>query len=115
MERVKIELIRRLELLTKTKLNDENFMTASNSKNIPVAAYSINICHYRKAELSELYQIIKRELRNKSMLGRQSSDERFHPKWENDGRGLKSMRDVFRETKLRIACCMESLKAHGYK
>ena len=29
MVRVKIELIRRLELLTKTELNDENFMTAT--------------------------------------------------------------------------------------
>ena len=38
MERVKIELIRRLELLTKTELNDENLMTAVNSNVIPLAA-----------------------------------------------------------------------------
>ena len=43
MEKVKIELIRRLELLAKTELSDENLMTAANSKVIPVAAYAINI------------------------------------------------------------------------
>ena len=32
MEKVKIELIRRLELLTKTEMNDENLMTAIDGK-----------------------------------------------------------------------------------
>ena len=107
MERVTIELIRRLELLTKTELNNENLMTAINSKVIPVAAYTMNICRFTKAELSELDQIVKRELRDKSMSGRQSSDKRLYLKWENSGRGLKSLRDVYGETKLRMACYME--------
>ena len=47
MERVKIEVIRRLELLTKTELNDENLMTAINSEIIPVAAYTINLCRLK--------------------------------------------------------------------
>ena len=54
MERVKIELIRRMELLTKTELNDENLMTAINSKVIPVAAYTMNICRSTKAELDKI-------------------------------------------------------------
>ena len=66
----------------------------------------MNICRFTKAELSELDQIIKREQRDKSILGRQSSDEKLYLKRENGGRGLKSMRDVYRETKLRIACYM---------
>ena len=85
VERVKIELARRLELLTKTELNDENLMTSINSKVIPVAAYTMNICRFTKAELSELDQIIKRELRDKSMLGRQSSDKRLYLRRENGG------------------------------
>ena len=64
MERVKIELIIKLELLTKTRLIDESLMTAINSKVIPVVAYTMNIFRFRKAELSELDQIIKRELRD---------------------------------------------------
>ena len=75
-------------VLTKTELNDENLMTAINSKVVPVAAYTMNICRFTKAELSELDQIIKRELRDKSMLGRQSSDERLYLKRENGRRGL---------------------------
>ena len=63
-------------------------MTAINSKVIPVAAYNMNICRFTKAELSELDQIIKRELRDKSMLGRQSNEERLYLKRENGGRGL---------------------------
>ena len=54
MERMNIKLIRRLKLLTKTELNDKNLITASNSKVIPVAAFTMNICHFTKAELSEL-------------------------------------------------------------
>ena len=107
MERVKIELIRRLELLAKTKLNDENLMTAINSKVILVAAYTMNICRFTKTGLSELHQIIKREPRDKSMLGRQSSDERLYLKWGIGRRVLKSIRDVYSETKLKIACYMK--------
>ena len=40
------------------------------------------------------------------MLGRQSSDERLYLKREEGGRGLKSLRDVYKETKLRVACYM---------
>ena len=102
IERVKIQLIRRLKLLTKTELNDENVMTAINSKAVQVAAYIMNICRFTKAELSELDKIIKRELRDKSMLGRQTSGERLYLKLHKGGRGLKPLRDVCRETKLRI-------------
>ena len=82
-------------------------MTAINSRVIPVAAYTMNIRRFKKAELSELDQIINRDLRDKSMLGKQSSVERLYLKQENGRRGLKSMRDIYRETKLRIACNME--------
>ena len=40
------------------------------------------------------------------MMGRQSSDERLYLKREKGGRGLKSMRDVYKETRLRVACYM---------
>ena len=39
-------------------------------------------------------------------MGRQSSDERLYLKQEEGGRGLKSLRDVYKETKLRVACYM---------
>ena len=40
------------------------------------------------------------------MLGRQSSDERLYLKKNVAGRGLKSLRDVFVETRLGAACYM---------
>ena len=73
-------------------------------KVIPVATYAMNVCKFTVAELKELDQIIKKELRVKNMLGRQASDERMYLKRERGGRGLKSLRDAYRETRLRVAC-----------
>ena len=79
---------------------------AINTKVIPVAAYPMNVCRFTKTELTELDQIIKRELRKNNMLGRQSSDERLYMKRSVRGRGLKSLREVYEETRLRVACYM---------
>ena len=40
------------------------------------------------------------------MLGKQASDEQLYLKREKDGRGLKSLRDTYKETRLRVACYM---------
>ena len=104
-ERVK-EVTKRLKLLMKSELNDENLIQAINSKVIPVAAYPMNVCKMTKGELNELDQIVRRELRKNNMLGRQASDERLYLKRDQGGRGLKSMRDVYAETRTRIACYM---------
>ena len=42
-ERVKEEMTKRLKLLMKSELNDENLIQAINSKVIPVAAYPMNV------------------------------------------------------------------------
>ena len=105
-ERVKEELAKRMKMIVKTELNDENLIKAINIKVIPVAAYVMNICKFNVSELKELNQIIKRKLRGRSMLGRQASDERLYLKREKGGRGLKSMMDVYKETRLRVACYM---------
>ena len=103
-ERVKEEVAKRMKMIVKTELNDENLIKAINIKVIPVAAYVMNICKFNVSELKELNQIIKRKLRGRSMLGRQASDERLYLKREKGGRGLKSMMDVYKETRLRVAC-----------
>ena len=105
-ERVKEEVAKRMKMIVKTELNDENLTKAINIKVIPVAAYVMNICKFNVSELKELNQIIKRKLRGRSMLGRQASDERLYLKREKGGRGLKSMMDVYKETRLRVACYM---------
>ena len=104
--RVKEEINRRLQMFPKTELNDNNLIKAINTKVIPVAAYPVNVCKFTKAELNELDLVVKRELRKCNMLGRQSSDKRLYLKRNVVGRGLKSLRDVFVETRLRVACYM---------
>ena len=66
----------------------------------------MNVWKLSKRELKELDQIVKKELRSKQMLGKQASNEIIYLKREDRERGLKSMRDVHEETRLRVACYM---------
>ena len=87
----------------KSELNDEKLTQAINFKVIPVAAYPMNVCKMTKGELNELDHKVKSELK-KSMLGKQANDERLYLKRNQGGKGLKSMRDVYAETRTRAAC-----------
>ena len=40
------------------------------------------------------------------MLGKQANDERLYLKRKDGGRGIKSLRDTYRETRVRVACYM---------
>ena len=104
--RVKEEVNRILQLLTKTEINDKNLIKSINTKVIPVMAYPMNVCKFIKAELNELDLVVERDLRKFNTLGRQSSDERLYLKKDVDGQGLKLLRDVFVETRLGVACYM---------
>ena len=75
-----------MNTITRTELNDRNLVKAINTKVIPVAAYPMNVCKFAQSELTELDQVIKRELRKNNMLGRQASDERLYMKRKDGGR-----------------------------
>ena len=109
-EQVKGEVNKRLRILSNTELNDVNLVHAINTKVIPVAAYPTNVCKFTDEELKELDQVIKRELRSKNVLGKQSSNERLYRIREDGGRGIKSLRDIYKETRLRVACYMVCLE-----
>ena len=94
-ERVKGEVNKRVKMLTNTELNDVNLIRAIKTKVIPVAAYPTNVCKFTGRELKELDQIIKRELRSKTMLGKQSSDERLYLRIEDGGRGIKLLNNIY--------------------
>ena len=64
--------------MTNTELNDVNLVRAINTKVIPVAGYSMNVCKFTDGELKVLDQVIKRELRSKNMLEKQSSDKTLY-------------------------------------
>ena len=104
--RGKEEISRRVNIITRTELNDKNLVKAINTKVIPVAAYPMNVCEFTLSELIELDQVAKRDLRKNKMLGRHSSDEQLCMKIKDGGRGLKSLRDVYEETRLRVGCYM---------
>ena len=74
--RIKEKISLRMNIITRIKLNDQSLVKAINTKVIPVAAYSMNVCKFTQSELTELDQVIKRDLRKNNMLGRQASDER---------------------------------------
>ena len=59
MERVKNEIMRRLDHLMGLHLNDQNLMKAINCTVIPVAGYAMNVCNLGKGELDELDNIFK--------------------------------------------------------
>ena len=105
-ERVKVKVSKRVKMTANTKLRDTNLIKAINMTVIPVAAYAMNIYRFNVGELKKLDQRIKRELQEKNMLGKQASDERLYLKREKGRRGLKSLRDTYKETRLRVACYM---------
>ena len=72
--RLREEIRRRMNIITRTELDDKNLVKAINTKVILVAAYPMNVCKFTQSELTELDQVIKRGLRKKKMLGRQASD-----------------------------------------
>ena len=91
-------------MIANTELNNANLIKAINMKVIPVAAYAMNICRFNVGELKELDQTIKREIQGKNMLGKQASNERLYLMRDKGGRGLKSLRDTCKETRLHVAC-----------
>ena len=74
------EISRRMNTKTKTKLNDKNLVKTINTKVILVAPYPMNVCKFTQSGLTELDQVIKRDLRKNNMLRRQASNERLYMK-----------------------------------
>ena len=99
-EWVKHEVTKRVRMLINTELNDINLVCAINAKVIPVADYPMNVCKFSNGELKELDQVIKWEMRSSNILEKQGSDEKLYLKRGDGGHGIKSMRDVYQETRL---------------
>ena len=108
-ERVKEEILKRVKMIANTKFNDANLIKAINMKVIPVTVYAMNICRFNASELKELDQTIKRELQGKNLLGKQESNEQLYLKRKKGGRGLKSLRDTYKEARMCVTCYMAKL------
>lgn len=97
-------------MLTKSELFDRNMIKAMNSRVIPVAGYPMNVSKFSKGDLRELKMALKKELK-RNMLGRQSSDERLYMNRNIGERGLKSLKVVHEEAKVRTAIYMSLSKS----
>ena len=106
MARVKAETQKRMNALVQQDLYDKNLIKAINRTVIPVTGYVMNVCTFTKQKLDELDKATKKILRDNRMHGRQPSDERLYMRRENGGRGLKNMKNLYEETKVRVACYM---------
>ena len=115
VERVKTEIQRRMGQLAKLQLNDKNLMKAINCRVIPVAVYVMNVCNLRKNEVERLDRIMKKTLWREGYHGRQAGDKRLYMMRDMGGRGWKSFNDVYKETKVRIACYMSQSKNEWIK
>ena len=96
--RVKAETEKRTNALVQHKNKD--LIKAINRTVIPVAGYVMNVCTFTKQKLDELDKAIKKILRDNKIHGRQA---RFYMGRE---RGMKSMNNLYEETKVRVACYM---------
>ena len=50
--RVKEEISRRMNIITRTELNDKNLVKSRNTKVMPVVAYPMNVCKFTQFELT---------------------------------------------------------------
>ena len=71
----------------------------------------MNICRLSTDDLVELDMVVKRKLREEKMHGRQASDERLYLPRSKGRKEIKSMRDLYKETKVRVACYMAMSKS----
>lgn len=106
MERVQKEVEQRTKNLVGLGLYDKNVVKAINCRVIPVVTYVMNVCTFSALQLDQLDKTIKRILRENNMHGRQCSDERLYLRRDIGGRGIKSFKDAYAETKVRVACYM---------
>ena len=106
-KKVMVEMESRIEELIDCELNDRNLIKAINTRALPVVAYVMNICDFGDGDLYKCDQIVKKKLRERMMLGRQGSDERLYMRRIEGGRGLKSCRDMYTETKTRVAVYLQ--------
>ena len=66
----------------------------------------MNVCQFTQKELYDFDMLVKDILLKRGMLGRQESDERLYLKRQDGGHGLKSLRQVYKQTKMRVATYM---------
>ena len=108
MKRVKKGIGKKLDHLTRQNLNDKNLIKPINCRVIPVAGYVMNVFNLGKIDLDEQNKVVKSVFQRERFHGKKSSDDRLYSKKKEGGRGLKSFKKVYDETKTRVPCYMDT-------
>ena len=106
MKRVKKRIGKKLDHLTRLNLNDHNLMKPINCRVTPVAGYVMHASNLGKIDLDKQNMVVKSVFQRKRFHGKKSSDDRLYSKKKEGGRGLKSFKKVYDETKTRVPCYM---------
>ena len=75
--KVEEEIRRRINIITRKELHDNNLVKAINTKVIPVAAYPMKFFKFTQSEVAELNRIVKRNLRKNNMLDNRQAMKNF--------------------------------------
>ena len=75
----------------------------------------MNVCNLGKGDIEELDKIVKTRLRKQGFHGKQTSCERLNGSREDGGQGLKSCKEVYDETKVRVACYIATSNNEWFK
>ena len=106
MKRVKKGIGKKLDHLTRLNLNDHNLMKPVNCRVIPVAGYVMHASNLGKIDLDKQNMVVKSVFQRERFHGKKPSDDRLYSKNKEGGRGLKSFKKVYDETKTRVPCYM---------
>ena len=75
----------------------------------------MKVCRLSKEDLVEVDMIVKREPRERNMHRRQASDERLYLARASGRRQVKSMKIMYKETKVRVPCYLPSSRCRWIK
>ena len=92
-ENFRLEYLRRLKKILKSKLNSKNTITAINSRAVSIIRYSAGIVTWRVNELQDLDRKIRKMLTMYSMFHEKGDVDRLYIKRTEGGRGLISVED----------------------
>ena len=101
---------KKVKILTNIELNDVNLVRAISTKVIPVAAYPMNVCKFIGGELKKLDQVKKTWIKIEKHARKAIKHDRLYLRREEGERGMKSLKDICKETRLTVTCCMVTSK-----
>ena len=104
--RVKEEIGRRVNIVARTKLIDKNLVKAINTTAIPEQLIQWMFVNSLNLSLQNYTKSSKEILRKNNLLVRQASgdDVMNDCMWKEGRRALKSLREVYEETRLCVGC-----------